>query len=42
MKGGTGGVVLIMLGVLGLYLVWKTEIVDRVIGGSRGLVATKT
>lgn len=38
MNNATGGVVLIMLGVLGLYLIWKTEVVDRIVGGSRGLL----
>ena len=40
-QNATGGIVLIMLGVLALYLVWKTEVVDRVIGGSRGLIPEK-
>jgi hypothetical protein len=34
MKGGTGAVVLIMLGVLGLYLIWKTDIIKRIVGGA--------
>ena len=28
------GIILIMLAVLGLYLVWKTDVVDRIVGGA--------
>lgn len=41
MNNASGGVVLIMLGVLGLYIIWKTEIVDRIVGGTRGAVPTR-
>lgn len=30
----SGGVILIMLGVLTLYLIWKTDVVARIVGGA--------
>lgn len=36
----TQGVMLIMLAVLGLFLVWRTDIVDRIVEGARGVRPT--
>lgn len=34
------GIMLIMLAVLGLYLVWRTDVVDRIVQGARGVRST--
>lgn len=34
------GVLLIMLAVLGLYLVWKTDAVSRIVGGATQVTST--
>lgn len=30
----TSGVAIIMVAVLGVYLVWKTDVIDRIVGGA--------
>lgn len=36
----TSGVVLIMLAVLALYMIWKTDVVDRIVSGAGSVQRT--